>query len=78
MVQRLQGLNHGLSTEDLMQLVNDLDTNRDGEISLEEFKDLLKDTYWVVVQYGHSLIFYERCICECCCFGNVIFIIKAR
>jgi Ca2+-binding EF-hand superfamily protein len=45
MVQRLQGLNHGLSTEDLMQLVNDLDTNKDGEICLEEFQDLLKDTY---------------------------------
>jgi Ca2+-binding EF-hand superfamily protein len=43
MVQRLQGLNHGLSTDDLMQLVNDLDTNRDGVISLEEFQHLLKD-----------------------------------
>lgn len=43
LVQRLQGLNHGLSTEDLMQLVNDLDTNRDGVICLDEFQNILKD-----------------------------------
>lgn len=45
LVERLRGLNHGLSTEDIVQLVNDLDKNGDGVISLEEFQHLLFDSY---------------------------------
>ena len=41
LVDGLQGLKHGLTTDDLVALAHELDENGDGEISLEEFEHIL-------------------------------------
>eukprot|EP00602_Paraphysomonas_sp_CaronLab_P000745 CAMPEP_0185028368 /NCGR_PEP_ID=MMETSP1103-20130426/13987_1 /TAXON_ID=36769 /ORGANISM="Paraphysomonas bandaiensis, Strain Caron Lab Isolate" /LENGTH=511 /DNA_ID=CAMNT_0027562757 /DNA_START=365 /DNA_END=1900 /DNA_ORIENTATION=- len=42
LVDGLQGLKHGLSTDDLVALAHELDENGDGEISLHEFEAIIR------------------------------------
>jgi len=41
LVEGLKGLKHGLTTDDLVALANELDANGDGEISLHEFSAII-------------------------------------
>jgi Ca2+-binding EF-hand superfamily protein len=43
LIQCLQGLNHGLSFEEIVQLAKELDENGDGEISMEEFEAIINE-----------------------------------
>ena len=42
LVDGLKGLKHGLTTDDIVALANELDENSDGEISLQEFEAIIK------------------------------------
>ena len=41
LVDGLRGLKHGLTTDDIVALANELDENGDGEISLHEFEVII-------------------------------------
>jgi Ca2+-binding EF-hand superfamily protein len=43
LIQCLQGLNHGLSYEEIVQLAKELDENGDGEISMQEFEAIINE-----------------------------------
>jgi hypothetical protein len=42
LIEGLQGLNHGLSCDDLVALAKELDQNGDCEISLHEFEAIIE------------------------------------
>mmetsp|Transcript_6674 Transcript_6674/g.10943 ORF Transcript_6674/g.10943 Transcript_6674/m.10943 type:complete len:629 (-) Transcript_6674:29-1915(-) len=43
LIQCLQGLNHGLTYEEIVQLAKELDENGDGEISMKEFEAIINE-----------------------------------
>jgi calmodulin len=43
LIECMQGLNHGLSYEDVVQLAKELDENGDGQISMSEFEAIINE-----------------------------------